>query len=410
MVKFDSFVLKNGLKVYVHNDPTVSITALNLLYKVGSRNESESKTGFAHLFEHLMFGGSKNIANYDEPLQRVGGENNAFTTTDYTNYYLTIPTTNLESGFWLESDRMLSLSFDPKVLEVQRKVVIEEFKQRYINQPYGEVWHEIRKLAYETHPYKWPVIGKNLSHIEEAEMEDVKEFFLRFYNPSNAVLTVAGNVETSVVKELAEKWFGPIEGNTNLITSILTEPVQTTKKSFHKEADVPQNAIYMAFRMGGKFDEDYYAQDLLSDILGHGKSSRLYSSLVQEKNIFNILSCYVLGTIDPGLLLIQGMISDGITYEQAENEIWEVLSKIKNEGVTDRELNKVKNRAVSSLEFSQIEVLERAMAISFGAAFDKPNLINEEIDFIQTVSIEDVNKQANTLLNPENVSVLYYGK
>ncbi|MEQ8425226.1 MAG: pitrilysin family protein, partial [Cyclobacteriaceae bacterium] len=318
MIAFDSFVLPNGLRVLVHEDPTVQIAAMNILYDVGSRDEKSDKTGFAHLFEHLMFGGSVNIPSYDEPLQRVGGENNAFTNTDITNYYLTLSADNIETGFWLESDRMLSLSFDPKVLEVQRKVVIEEFKQRYLNQPYGDVWLKLRPLAYQVHPYQWATIGKEISHIEEATMEDVKDFFYANYLPGNAILVVAGNIKTDQVRVLSEKWFGPIPTGKKNKRTLPVEPEQKQKRVLEVRADVPASALYKAFHMPGRFDTDFFAADLASDVLGRGDSSRLYQKLVKEKQIFNTLSAFTMGTIDPGLVVINGRVSDGIDLKDAE--------------------------------------------------------------------------------------------
>src|SRR6187551_1723049 len=338
MIQFDSFTLDNGLRVIVHEDPTVEIAVLNILYDVGSRDERPDKTGFAHLFEHLMFGGSKNIPNYDEPLQRVGGENNAFTNTDITNYYLTVPATNIETGFWLESDRMLSLSFDPKVLEVQRKVVIEEFKQRYLNQPYGDVWLKLRPLTYQVHPYKWATIGKEISHIENATMDDVKDFFFHHYRPNNAILVVAGNVKMDQVKKLSEKWFGPIPSGKAKIRRLTEEPAQKSKRVLEVEADVPANALYKAWHVPGRFDNDYYSSDLMSDILGRGHSSRLYQQLVQEKEIFTSISSFLTGTIDPGLMVVSGRLRDGVAFETAEQELENVLQAVVRDGVTKEEL------------------------------------------------------------------------
>src|ERR1044071_3521328 len=297
MIAFKEFELENGLRVIVHEDRTVQIAVMNILYDVGSRDEQPHKTGFAHLFEHLMFGGSKNIPSYDEPLQLVGGENNAFTNTDITNYYLTVPASNLETGFWLESDRMLSLSFDPKVLEVQRKVVIEEFKQRYLNQPYGDVWLKLRPLAYQSHPYQWATIGKEIAHIEEATMDDVKDFFFAHYLPNNAVLVVAGNVTVDQIKQLSKKWFEPIPAGKKLERKLPLEPKQKGKRILNVEAKVPANALYKAYHMPGRFHADYYATDLLSDILSRGQSSRLYQKLVKEKEIFTSISSFVMGSL-----------------------------------------------------------------------------------------------------------------
>jgi zinc protease len=331
MIAFKEFTLENGLQVIVHEDPTVQIAVMNILYDVGSRDEHPDKTGFAHLFEHLMFGGSKNIPNYDEPLQRVGGENNAFTNTDITNYYLTLPASNLETGFWLESDRMLSLSFDPKVLEVQQKVVIEEFKQRYLNQPYGDVWLKLRPLAYKVHPYKWATIGKEMSHIENATLQDVKDFFFRYYVPNNALMVIAGNVTVDQVKKLSEKWFGPIPRGIKS-RDMLTEPTQQEKRFLNVSAKVPANAFYKAYHMPGRFHDDYYAIDLLSDILSRGQSSRLYHQLVKKKEIFTSISSFVLGSIDPGLLVISGRVKDGIALADAEAEVQTVIDQLLIQG------------------------------------------------------------------------------
>jgi zinc protease len=408
MISFNEFTLDNGLHVIVHEDPTVQIAVLNILYDVGSRDEREDKTGFAHLFEHLMFGGSVNIPNYDEPLQKVGGENNAFTSTDITNYYLTVPASNLETGFWLESDRMLSLSFDPNVLEVQRKVVIEEFKQRYLNQPYGDVWLKIRPLAYEVHPYKWATIGKEISHIENATMDDVKEFFFRHYVPSNAILVVAGNVTTEQVKQLAEKWFGPIPSGKKYKRNLTQEPPQKQKRTLEVHAKVPANALYKSYHMPGRFHADYYAVDLLSDVLSRGQSSRLYRELVKEKEIFTSISSFVMGTIDPGQFLISGRVRDGISLKDAEREVDTILQRVIEEGVTESELEKVKLQAESTLEFGEVEVMNRAMNLAFSALSGNANFVNEEKGRIERVTQDDIKRVAKQILSESNASTLYY--
>jgi len=408
MIPFQEFKLENGLRVIVHEDPSVQIAVMNILYDVGSRDENPNKTGFAHLFEHLMFGGSKNIPNYDEPLQLVGGENNAFTNTDITNYYLTVPSTNLETGFWLESDRMLSLSFDPKVLEVQRKVVIEEFKQRYLNQPYGDVWLKLRPLAYQTHPYQWATIGKEISHIENATMDDVKDFFFKHYVPNNAVLVVAGNVTTDQIKQLSEKWFGPIPSGKKKERNLTAEPKQKEKRILNTEAKVPANALYKTFHMPGRFHDDYYAVDMLSDILSRGESSRLYQALVKEKEIFNSISSFSMGTIDPGLLVVNGRLKEGIKLEDAENEVDEILQKVVSQGVTETELQKVKNQSTATLEFGEVEVINRAMNLAFSSLSGDAGLVNREIENIEKVSQGDIQRVAKEILWEENSSVMYY--
>ncbi len=408
MIDFSEFKLENGLHVIVHEDPTVQIAVMNILYDVGSRDESEEKTGFAHLFEHLMFGGSINVPNYDEPLQMVGGENNAFTNTDITNYYLTVPAANIETGFWLESDRMLSLSFDPNVLEVQRKVVIEEFKQRYLNQPYGDVWLKLRPLAYNVHPYKWATIGKEISHIENATMADVKSFFFEHYTPNNAVLVVAGNVTHAQVKILSEKWFGPIPSGKKLQRKLPVEPNQHEKKFLEVKAKVPADAFYKSWHMPGRFHEDYYAIDLMSDMLSRGQSSRLYQQLVKEQELFTSISSFVMGTLDPGLFVISGRVKEGVDLKKAEEAVNEILSAIISKGVDEEELQKVKNQAESSMEFEKVEVINRAMNLAFSSLSGNANWVNEEGDKINSVTIHDIKRVASNILKEENSSVMYY--
>jgi zinc protease len=408
MIQFNEFSLDNGLRVIVHQDPTVQIAVLNVLYEVGSRDEDPEKTGFAHLFEHLMFGGSMNIANYDEPLQKVGGENNAFTNTDITNYYLTVPASNIETGFWLESDRMLSLSFEPQVLEIQQKVVIEEFKQRYLNQPYGDVWLKLRPLAYLAHPYQWATIGKEIRHIENATMDDVRQFFFQYYVPANAILVVAGNVTLDQVRRLTEKWFGPIKSPEVQKQALPQEPPQTVKRTLEVEADVPASALYKAYHMPGRFHPDYFAVDLMSDVLTRGHSSRLYQKLVKEREIFTTISSFTMGTVDPGLLVINGRVKDGIKLQDAEAEVNSLIDEMLRSGITDAELEKVKNQAYSTLEFGEVEVMNRAMNLAFAKLSGDANHVNEEAKLIEAVSIDQIQRAAREVLRDENSNVLYY--
>jgi zinc protease len=409
MILFNEFELDNGLRVIVHEDPTVQIAVMNILYDVGSRDEHPDKTGFAHLFEHLMFGGSKNIPNYDEPLQRVGGENNAFTNTDITNYYLTLPASNIETGFWLESDRMLSLSFDPKALEVQRKVVIEEFKQRYLNQPYGDVWLKLRPLAYKVHPYQWATIGKDVSHIEHATLDDVRTFFFKYYVPDNAIMVVAGNVTTDQVRTLSEKWFGSIPPGKPQ-RSLPTEPPQKQKRNLEAQARVPADAFYKAWHMAGRFHNDYYAIDLLSDLLGRGQSSRLYQKLVKEREIFTSISSFLTSTIDPGLLVISGRVKDGVKLGDAEEEVERIIRGIRDDHLATEELHKVKNQAESILEFGEVEVINRAMNLAFAKLSGDANLVNAEAKNIDLVTIDDIHRVSNQIFREENSNVLFYRK
>ena len=408
MIHYEKFTLNNGMRVLVHRDTTTLLAAFNLLYNVGARDETEEKTGFAHLFEHLMFGGSKNIPSFDEPLQRAGGENNAFTSNDITNYYETLPAHNLETAFWLESDRMLELDFEGRALEVQRKVVSEEFKEHYINQPYGDVWHKLRALAYTTHTYKWPTIGKELSHIENATIDDVKKFFFKNYRPNNAILVVAGNVEVSEVKRLAEKYFGNIPSNPTIEKNIPAEPKQTEERKLEVRADVPLDALYKVYHMPGRLDIRYYPVDLLSDILSAGKSSRLYQSLVKEKKLFSEVSAYITGSIDPGLFVFEGKLVKGVKMQDAETALQEEINLIIEAGVDSVELEKVKNRVESQIEFAEMEVLHKAMSLAYAELLGDANLVNTEKSLYQKVTSAEIQAEAKNILQKENCSTLYY--
>jgi len=408
MIQFQEFILDNGLRVIVHEDHTFPIAAVNLLYNVGSRDESPIKTGFAHLLEHLMFGGSKNIPVFDEHLQKVGGENNAFTTPDITSYYIKLPAINLETAFWLESDRMLGLSFESKILEVQRKVVVEEFKQRYLNQPYGDVWLKLRPLSYQMHPYQWPTIGKDISHILDATINDVKSFFNKFYIPNNAILVVAGDVYLDEVHRLAEKWFEPIPAQEKYTRNLPKEPLQHNKRTRETESDVPSDALYMTWHMCARCDKTYHTHDLLSDILGMGKASRLYQSLVKKEKIFNNISAHISGSLDPGLFIIQGQVKEGVSIWDAENAVLEVIENIKLGKLHHKELDKVKTQAETSIAFSEVEVLNRALNLAFFANLGDAQLYNLEMDKISRVDTDDVIRESNKILQENNLSVLYY--
>lgn len=409
MISFREFTLANGLRGIVHEDPTSPLAVLNVLYDVGSKDEELGRTGFAHLFEHLMFSGSVNIPSYDEPLQRVGGENNAFTSQDVTNYYLSLPAANIETGFWLESDRMLSLAFSEQGLDVQRKVVIEEFKQHYLNQPYGDVWLKLYSAAYKTHPYRWPTIGQEPSHIEEATMPDVRAFFRKHYAPQNAILVVAGGVKFEEAVALAEKWFGPIPGGEPYVRALPAEPVQTAARHEEVRAAVPVDALYKVWHVPGRADlTGYYPADLLSDVLGRGKSSRLYQTLVQERQLFTSLSASVTGTFDPGLLVVSGKVRQGVVLEEADAAVGEVIETLLREGVAPDELTKVKNQAESTLVFGEVEVLNRAINLAYAKLLGDANLINTETARLQAVTADDVNRAAREYLRPTNCTTLYY--
>ena len=408
MIKFDRFVLNNGLKVLVHQDQSTPMAVVNILYDVGARDEDASKTGFAHLFEHLMFGGSVNIADYDEPLQLAGGENNAYTTNDLTNYYCQLPAENLETAFWLESDRMLSLAFNKKSLDVQRKVVCEEFKEHYINKPYGDVWHMMRELAYKVHPYKWMTIGKELSHIETAQLDDVKQFFFKHYTPANAILAVAGNVETEHVKKLAEKWFGEIPSGVKYHRNITQEPVQQEERRMTVKRNVPMDAIYKTWHMSSRFEQVYYATDLLTDILGGGASSRLYQALVKEKQLFAQINCYHFGSLDKGLFTIEGQLVKGVEMKHAEDAIEFELNKVRTELIDERELQKVKNKTESVMAFEDMSVMNRAGSLAFYELLGDGNLMNEEFKKYQDVTTADLQRIANDVLKDTNSNTIWY--
>lgn len=408
MVKFDRFILDNGLTVLVHEDPTTPMAVVNILYNVGARDEDSSQTGFAHLFEHLMFGGSINIPSYDEPLQRVGGENNAFTSNDITNYYVTLPAVNLETAFWLESDRMLNLAFSDKSLEVQRNVVCEEFKQRYLNQPYGDVMLKLRPLAYTMHPYSWPTIGKELKHIEDARIEDVKAFFKKHYSPVNAIMVVGGKVTTAEVERLAKKWFGDIPAGDKYLRDLPAEPLQTEPRRQVHYADVPVNAIYIAFHVPAKNDQGYYEADLIGDILSRGNSSRLYNSLIKDRKLFTDINASLTGSSDPGLLIIDGRPSEGVSIEDAEAAIWDVLNELSEELVQENELNKVKNKIESTMVFAEMSLLDKAMNLAYFEVLGDANALNVETARYLRVSAHDIQRQAKSIFRKENSSTLLY--
>jgi len=410
MINFDKFTLENGLKVIVHQDKSTPIVAFNLLYDVGARDEDEKQTGFAHLFEHLMFGGSVNIPNFDELLQKVGGTNNAFTSNDITNYYITLPKDNLETAFWLDSDRMLSLAFTDKSLAIQRSVVIEEFKQNYLNQPYGDVWLLLRPLAYQSHPYKWATIGKEISHIENATIEDVKTFFYKHYLPNNAILAVAGDIETEEIKALAKKWFGEIPSGNTPKRNLPKEPIQTEERRLKVKRDVPANAIYKAYHMCSKNHPDYFATDLLSDILSLGKSSRLHINLIKKQKLFSKINAFISGSYDEGLLTISGNLQDGISFEKAENAILNEIENIKINLVDQNELSKVKNKIESTTLFSETSVLNKVMNLSFAELLGNANDVNLEVEKYRNVKAEDIVRIANNILIETNCSTLIYSK
>ncbi len=408
MIQVNRYTLANGLRIVHNEDDSTQMVALNLLYDVGARDEDPSHTGFAHLFEHLMFGGSLHIPDYDTPVQNAGGENNAWTNNDITNYYITLPHQNVETGFWLESDRMLSLDFSPKSLEVQRQVVIEEFKQRNLNQPYGDASHLLRELAYESHPYRWPTIGKEIAHIAQATLEEVKDFFYHFYAPNNAILAVTGHISFEETIRLAEKWFGPIPARNISPRQLPAEKPQTAVRRKTVERKVPVDAIYMAFHMSNRMHPDYYVYDMITDILSNGRSSRFIQSLVQEQKLFTSIDAYISGSLDEGLLHVTGKPVEGVSLEQAEEAIWKELEKMKTVPVSEQELEKVKNRYESEQIFNNINYLNVATNLAFFELTGKAEDINEEVGKYRAVTAEQIQATSARCFVPENCSILYY--
>jgi zinc protease len=410
MLQYEKFSLANGLRVIVHHDNSTPMVAVNVLYDVGARDEDPERTGFAHLFEHLMFGGSVNIPSYDEPLQMAGGENNAYTTNDITNYYIQLPLQNIETAFWLESDRMMSLAFSEKSLDVQRKVVSEEFKEHYLNKPYGDAWHHLRGLAYQKHAYQWMTIGKDLKQIEEAQLEDVKAFFYKHYRPVNAVLCVAGNVTVPQVKELAEKWFGDIATAPRYERKLVAEPEQTAARHMQVQADVPLNALYKAWHMAGRLQPQYYAADLITEIAGNGFASRLYQKLVKEEQLFSNISCYHTGSIDPGLLIVEGKVREGVDIAAADAAVEREMALLVVAGVSEAELQKAKNKIESMIVFEDMGLLSRANNLAFYELLGDAEWINQEWERYQAVTADSLQLAAKDILRTENCSTLYYTK
>jgi predicted Zn-dependent peptidase len=408
MIQFEKFTLDNGLRVIVHQDLSTPMAVMDIMYDVGARDENPEQTGFAHLFEHLMFGGSVNIPSYDEPLQMAGGENNAYTTNDLTNYYIQLPAENLETAFWLESDRMLSLAFGEKSLETQRKVVCEEFKENYLTKPYGDAWHKMRELAYKTHPYRWMTIGKELSHIENAKLEDVKNFFFKHYRPVNAVMVVAGNVTVEKVKALAEKWFGDIPSGDMYIRNLPQEPGQAEERSLEIRSNVPLDALYKCWHMPDRHDRKYYITDLLTDILSGGGSSRLYQSLVKEKQLFSNIECYHFGSTDAGLLAIEGKLVKGIKMEAAEKAVEEELDKMKTQLVSEAELQKVKNKTESMIAFEDMSVMSRANSLAYYEILGDASWMNMELEKYGSVTAEDILKESCNIFSNRNCNTIHY--
>ena len=412
--------LPNGLRIVHHEDPTTQMVAVNLLYNVGARHEDSEHTGYAHLLEHLMFEGSEHIPNYDMHVQLAGGENNAWTSNDLTNYYITLPCSNVETAFWLESDRMRGLALTEEGVEVQKGVVIEEFKQRHLNRPYGDVQHLIRGLAYKVHPYRWPTIGLCVEHIEQATLETVKDFYDRHYRPSNAILSVVGGISFAEVIRLAEKWFGSIENprteNATDASSSLgeaggripSEPPQERLRRKTVKRAVPADMLVMAFHMGSRTSSEYHVCDLITDLLSAGQSSRLTRRLIHEQRLFTSIDAYIQGSMDAGLVYVMGRTAEGVTLEQAEQAVWAELNELKSSPVDAEELNKVRNRSESERTFNNFNYLNRAIAMAQMELIGQDNELADELARYCTVTAEEIRHTARRVFTKRRCSVLYY--
>ena len=414
MISFSKKTLDNGLRVIIHRDSSTPLVTINILYQVGARNEREDRTGFAHLFEHLMFGGTRRYPDYDLEVDAMGGENNAFTNNDYTNYYLTVPAQHLEQALRLEADRMLGdwdiVNDTWKVLDVQKRVVTEEYHQRYLNQPYGDVWMLLRPLCYKVHPYRWCTIGADIRHVQEATLQDVRDFFDRYYHPSNAILAIAGNVEEEKTLALVEQIFGKIRRPAPMAKAILPqEPMQTQARRMEVERDVPNNAIYKAWMMCDRWSPDYYTYDMVSDVLSNGHSSRMYRRLVQEEGLFSEIDAYLTGELDPGLFVVSGKMQEGVTSEKAERAIDEEIAKLQVQPISEKELEKVANKFENTFVYSQYKTADRAHNLCYFEMIGAPELINTEPECYRHVGTADLQRVAQRL-TPERSSTLIINK
>jgi len=408
MIQFEKTTLANGLRVIVHTDISTPFVAVNVCYNVGAKHEDTDRTGFAHLFEHLTFGGSQHVPDFDTPIQNAGGTNNAFTTNDITNYYITIPANNIETALWLESDRMLGPKFTKKGLEVQRNVVIEEFRQRNLNKPYGDTWHLLRDLSYKVHPYRWPTIGLIPEHIERATLEEVKDFFFHHYAPNNAVLVITGNIKSDQAFRLAEKWFNDIPEREITNNIILPEPLQTTDREITVYREVPVDTFYVAWHMSSRLDQDFYAADLLSDILSGGNSSRVEERLVKGQKLFTEADVFLSGENEPGLFVATGKINEGVDFEFARNAMIDEVRLTADSLITPHELEKVQNKVEAEQVFNEIGYLEKAMQLAAYEILGDAGLINEQAAHYRAVTPDDIRKVASEILRVGNCNTLNY--
>ncbi|MBO5688183.1 MAG: insulinase family protein [Alistipes sp.] len=408
MITYDKIQLKNGLTVIANRDRSSRMAAVNLLYKVGARNESPARTGLAHLFEHLMFRGTLQVPDFDTPVQMACGENNAFTNNDYTDFYITLPTANIETALWLESDRMTGLNLSAEAIEIEKRVVVEEFRQRYLNQPYGDQNMLLRDMVYTAHPYRWATIGLTPEHIEEATAEEIRDFYQRFYHPSNAILSVSADIEAQEVFELAEKWFGDIEDKPHAIPSIAPEPEQTAARRKEVERDVPATTITIAFQMGERLSRDFFLGDMTSDLLAGGDSARLYERLIKRKRLFASTNAYISGDLDRGMFVFTGQLLPTTSEADAEAAIWKEIADLKAGNISEYEIEKVKNKFEANTLFGELNVMNKAMNMGYYEMIGDLPLINREVEIYRSLSAADVADFSSRIFRPENSSTLIY--
>ncbi len=400
MIRYETATLDNGLTVAVNRDRSSKLAAVNILYKVGARNEDAEHTGFAHLFEHLMFRGTSNVPDFDVPVQMACGENNAFTNNDYTDFYITLPRENIETALWLESDRMRNLDLSPEACATEKSVVIEEYKQRYLNQPYGDETMLLRSLAYKVHPYRWSTIGMSPDHIARATIEDVRRFYDRYYQPSQAILSMSADMEEGRMIDLARRWFGSIP--------VPAEPQQTAERRLIVERDVPATNISIAFHMGDRLSRDFYLGDLSSDLLSGGDSSRLVVRLVKERRLFSSVNAYILGSLDAGLFIVKGQLMPSTSEEQAEEALRGEIGELMQGELSDYEMDKVKNKFEANALMGEINVMNKAMNLGYYAMTGDIDLVNREIELYRSVTRDEAAEFARRTFTRDNSSTLIY--
>ncbi len=408
MITYDKRQLDNGLTVIVNRDRASRMAAVNLLYKVGARNESTHRTGLAHLFEHLMFRGTHEVPDFDTPVQMACGDNNAFTNNDYTDFYITLPVGNIETALWLESDRMTGLDLSQEAIEVEKRVVIEEFRQRYLNQPYGDQNMLLRDMVYKSHPYRWATIGLSPEHIEKASAEEIRDFYRRFYHPSNAILSISADIEPERVFYLAEKWFAPIEDRPYAIPAIEPEPEQQQARRLEVERDVPATTITIAFQMGDRLSRDFFLGDMTSDLLAGGDSARLYERLIKHKRLFASTNAYISGDVDRGMFVFTGQLLPSTTEAEAEAAIWEEIDDLRACNITEYEVEKVKNKFEANTLFGELNVMNKAMNLGYYEMIGDLELINREVEIYRSQQAADVADFSKRTFRKENSSTLIY--